>query len=328
MDFYNLVFNNILNLPLICFVGGIIFAFLFPAAKRSEKLNKFLIFYILLCIGLKGGGPLIQHIGSSGMLFFTILAFLVIWGLLQPFLSFYLLKTFTRIDTFTIAAISASFGSVSIMTFVAAISFLDHLQVKYLELIIAALAIMEIPAIISGIVLAKKFDQSNVTHSPNVGSLVFESLFNKPIMSILGGLGAGAVFYTTGLSEVSGYILSPFKPVLCLFLFDMGRIVAIQRGHFKSFTWGLRFFGIYMPLIGGCFGLCLSRILDLDVGTGTLIAVLAASASYIAVPAAMRIALPQAKEAIYLPLSIGIAFPFNVIIGIPIYYQLALKFLK
>jgi hypothetical protein len=253
-----------------------------------------------------------------------ILIGLILWGFLNPLLSFYLLKSFTRVDRVTAAAIAASFGSVSVMTFITATSFLDQLKVDYQGFIIPALAIMEIPAIISGIFLAKTFDKGS---SSSFGKLLRESLINKAIVAMVVGLVTGIVFYANQLTPISDTFLRSFKPLLCLFLFDMGLHVGFQKQHLRSFSWSLNIFAVYMPLIGGSFGLFLSYLLGLDAGTGTLVAVLTASASYIAVPAAMRIALPEAKEAIYLPLSLGIAFPFNVIVGIPLYYYLAVLFL-
>lgn len=328
MNFSSLILKSVFNFPLICFLGGIFFALIKPGFRLPVKLNKCLTIYILFCVGLKGGGPLAEHAISSAFLFFIILTGLVIWGLLSPLLSFYLLRCFTRVDCVTRAAIAASFGSVSVMTFITAISFLDQFKVGYQQLIIAALAIMEIPAIISGIFLAKIFDKNHLNPSSSISKLLGESLFNKAVLSILIGLIFGVFFYFRKLTPISAHLLVPFKPLLCLFLFDMGLNVGLQRQHFRFFSWSLNLFGVYMPLIGGGFGLFLSYILGLDVGTGTLIAVLTASASYIAVPAAMQIALPQAKEGIYLPLSLGIAFPFNVVIGIPLYYSLAIWFLK
>lgn len=323
MEFFSLFFKNIFNSPLVCFFIGFFISLIKIPFKIPQAINKFLTLYILFCIGLKGGGPFIEHAVSSTSLFIILLGSLVMWGLLQPLLSFGLLRTFTRVDPSTAAAISASFGSVSVMTFVTAVSFLEGLQVQYQELMIAILAIMEIPAIISGIFLAKTFDKSQVNPSCNFKKILKESLLNKAILSIGIGFILGTILYMNQLEAVKNDVLLFFKPLLCLFLFNMGLHVGLNRPHFRLFSWSLNLFGIYMPLIGAGFGLFLSYFLGLDVGTSTLVAVLTASASYIAVPAAMRIALPQAKEAIYLPLSVGIAFPFNVIIGIPVYYHLA-----
>jgi len=328
MNFSLSIIKNIFNPPLLCFALGIFAALTRTELKLPAWINKFLIIYILFCVGLKGGGPLIEHSLSAPSLFFTTLTILIIWGLLSPLLSFYLLQSFTTVDHPTAAAIATSFGSVSVMTFITGISFLDQLKVNYQQSMIAVLAIMEIPAIISGIFLAKRLNEIHTSSSSSISKLLHNSLVNKTIGTMIAGIITGAILYSNNASYISDHILIYFKPLLCLFLFDMGLKVGLQRNHFYVFSWPLSFFGLYMPLIGGCFGLFLSYMLNLDIGTGTLIAVLTSSASYIAVPAAMRIALPQAKEAIYLPLSLGITFPFNVIVGIPLYYYLAIQFLK
>ncbi len=328
INFSLLIIKNLFNFPLVCFLMGIFLALIRSGFRLPERFNKFLTIYILFCIGLKGGGPLAEHSLSSAFLFSIILSVLILWGLLNPLLSFYLLKSFTRVDYMTAAAIAASFGSVSVMTFITAVSFLDQIHVNYQEFVIAALAIMEIPAIISGIFIAKKFDKAETKKSSDLRKILLDSLVNKAILALVIGLITGVIFYNINLSILSDNILVSFKPLLCVFLFAMGLNVGLQRHHFRSFSWSLNLFGLYMPLIGGGFGLFLGYILGLDAGTSTLISVLTASASYIAVPAAMRIALPQAKEAIYLPLALGIAFPFNLIVGIPLYYYLAIWLLK
>lgn len=323
MNLATLFLNNLFNLPLLCFLCGILTTFIRPGVSLPKRVNQFLTIYILFSIGLKGGGPISDHFTSSISSFIPILTLLIVCGLSQPVLSFFLLRLFTKVDFLTAAAISASFGSVSVMTFVAAISFLDQLHIHYQELIIAALAVMEIPAIISGVFIAKMCDRKE----SKLSKILRESLVNKAILTIVIGMVVGILMTATGFSKVSDTVFVSFKPLLCLFLFDMGLHVGGHRSHFCDFSWSLNLFGVYMPLIGGFVGLLLSYLMHVDVGTGTLIAVLTASASYIAVPAAMRIVLPQAKESIYLPLSLGIAFPFNVIIGIPLYYHFAIKLL-
>lgn len=302
----------------ICFIAGVLLSLIKSDLRLYRPLTQFLTIWILFCIGLKGGAPLVEHLGASSSQFSTTLTCLIVWGALQPILSFYLLKRFTPVDPMTGAAISASFGSVSVMTFVTALTFLDQQQIPYQEFIIPALAIMEIPAIISGIFLAKRFCRSS-----SLSGIFRHSLLNKAIITIFLGLVVSAVIPTA----ITASLLLPFKPLLALFLFEMGLQVGRQKHYFRSLSWSLNFFALYMPLIGALVGLLLSYLLQLDIGTGTLVAVLSASASYIAVPAAMKIALPQAKEGIYLPLSIGIAFPFNIMFGIPIYYYFAQKLL-
>lgn len=329
MNFYSLVLQNLINLPLICFLVGVFMAFLIPSIKTPAFLKKILTVFILFSIGLKGGAPLIEHSGSDSKVFTVMLLSLVGWAMFHPFLSFYILKKSTKIDKATAAAIAACFGSISVITFITAVSFLDQLKMSYQGFIIAALAIMDIPAILSGLFIAK-----NALSTPSEGpknsffKLIKDSLMNKAILSILAGLVAGGAFVKFNLDVITDSMLSGFKPALSVFLFEMGLSVGLKRADFKSFSWSLSLFGLYMPVIGGIFGIALSHFIGLDTGTGTLLAVLCASASYIAVPAAMKAALPQAKEALYLPLSLAMAFPFNIVIGIPLYYYLACIFLK
>jgi hypothetical protein len=225
MDFSLLIIKNIFNIPLLCFFLGIFFAIIKPNWKIPSALNKILTLYILFCIGLKGGGPLAEHSTSSGFLFSMILGGLALWGLLNPLLSFYLLKSFTRVDHPTAAAIGASFGSVSVMTFVTAISFLDQLKINYQELLIAILALMEIPAIISGVFIAKKFTKN----SSSIMKMLRESLFNKAILSIVAGMILGFTLYCNNLQPISSTIMISFKPLLCVFLLGMGLNVGLQR---------------------------------------------------------------------------------------------------
>ncbi|MBS0650674.1 MAG: sodium-dependent bicarbonate transport family permease [Verrucomicrobia bacterium] len=293
--------------------------------------TSFLTIYILLSIGLKGGAPLVDHLISSPSFFFLFVAGLVLWGFLHPFLSFYLLRMLTKLDPPTAAAVSASFGSISIMTMITAISFLDLLQVNYEKFVIAILAIMEIPAILSGLILANMHrEEVDIQRSMKKSvyvKLIKECLLNKVILALAGGLLIGAVLCALGLNQISQVILWPFQMMLCLFMFQMGMLVCAQRSQLASFSFSLFLFGLLMPLFGGGIGLLFSSLFGFNAGTGALIAVLLASASYIAVPAAMRLAVPLAKEAVYLPLSLGVVFPFNVLIGIPLYYCVAQRVL-
>jgi hypothetical protein len=323
MGFGAVVLRNILNGPLLSFALGIGLSFLRPGIRLPGRLSQIVTFYILFCIGLKGGGPLAEHFQSSALIFFLLLSSLILCGFLQPVIAFFLLKKTTRLDIKTMAAISASFGSVSVITFAIGLSFVERLQLGYQQFLIPALAVMEVPAIISGIFLAKVFDDSSKKKYAHVLHLLRESIFNKSIFLIFAGLMTGILFYVYDRIHISHQMLGPFVPLLCVFLFDMGLLVGSQRKHFHLFNRAIILFGIYMPLIGGALGLFLSYLFGFDVGSSTLMAVLTASASYIAVPAAIRVALPGAKEAIYLPLALGIAFPFNVIVGIPLFYYLA-----
>lgn len=313
------MFNLFFYVTLLCFLAGFLSGFFNSKIKLPNMLNKFLTGAILFLIGIKGGGAIFANLSSVPSLFYFVFGLIIAWGFLQPFLSFYLLKRFTRVDCNTAAAISASFGSVSLMTFVAGVSFLDGLQISYKEVILGVLAIMEIPAIISGLWIAKKFGNSQVSSK----ELIFHAIFNQPIAILVLSILLGGVIEQLEWIPMKNVLLPFFNPLLALFLFDMGGRIGRAKQDFKNISKGLISFGFYMPLIGGFFALLCSYFLKLDVGTATLLIILAASASYIAVPAAMRLALPEAKESIYLPLSLGVTFPFNLIIGIPFYYYLA-----
>ena len=322
LDILNILFSNLIAIPVIFFLIGILFAIFQINWLFRPKIHSFLTYFLLFSIGLKGGGAFMQHMTND---FLLLLGVMLAWGLIQPFISYWILRKFTKTDSATASAIAACFGSVSVMTFIAATAFLEKLHVPYETLVVAVLAMMEVPAILSGLFISKWRKKSVVDNTKN---LWVHTLFNKTIFMLFLGMATGMICYWLQLSSVPAHILIVFKPCLCLFLLNMGLLIGKQRKDLNQFSWSLTLFGFYMPLIGGAFGIVLSYLFGLSVGTGTLIAVLIASASYIAVPAAVRIAIPEAKEAIYLPLALGIAFPFNVLIGIPIYYFSALKLLS
>lgn len=316
------IIPQLFNFPIFCLIGGVISSIFIKNLYGIKQINLTLSLIILFLIGLKGGGPLFQNSTANAAL---ILSSLVLWGLCFPFLSFVLLKRFTKIDSQTAAVIAACFGSVSVMTFAAGINFLESQKIPYQGLAFAAVAIMEMPAILSGLLISKMNLEKN---SISLKKSIFEALFNPTICTIIFGMLCGMSLEIIDQTEISLQLQSTFKPILYLFLLLMGFRIGQQKEHFKQFSWSLSLFGVYMPVLGACLGILLSYWMNLDVGTGTLIAILGASASYIAVPAAMKLALPDAREAIYLPLSLGITFPFNILVGIPLYHEAALQLLK
>lgn len=317
MHLLTILFDNLCALPILCFIAGIICSMLGLKRLYHPKIQSLLIYYLLLAIGLKGGSSFVDHATTH---FFFLLSSMMLWGILQPFVCYWLLRKFTQLDAATSAAIGCCFGSVSLMTFAAGTAFLDNQQVPYETVVIPLMAIMEIPAIFSGVFISKWKNLSSKVSSTN---LWIHTLVNKTILVIFFGLVIGWIFRRLGLDSVTKQALIPFKPCLYVFLLSMGVVIGHHKRDLHQFTWSLAFFGCYMPLIGAAFGLLISYCFGLSPGTGTLIALLSASASYIAVPAAMKIALPEAKETIYLPLSLAIAFPFNILIGIPVYYKIA-----
>ena len=323
MSIFDLVIRNFFTAPLISFFLGGLLSLCKTRIFLPQRMGKFLTFAILFLIGFKGGGPLVEHFDRKAIFILTVL---IGWGFLLPFIAYGFLRISTKLDKLTASALSASFGSISVMTFVAGTSFLESLNVGFEKLVIGMLAIMEIPGIISGLLLAKASGNLS-SDSLSRWQLVREALLNKTVFAIFGGLILGSASSYFQLGGFIDPIILSFKFLLCLFLFDMGQRIAKEVRHAKTLSWPLSLFGFYMPLIGAATGLAVSYLFKLDSGTGTLIALLTASASYIAVPAAMRIALPKARESVYLPLALGITFPFNVLVGIPVYYKIAVELL-
>ena len=224
---------------------------------------------------------------------------------------------------------SAHYGSISVVTFVAGGEFLSLLNQSYAGFMIAVMAIMETPAIIAGLWLARRQGGGEVVQSAahlraGVGSHLMREIFlNGSIVLLMGAFVIGWISGSDGMTAIAPFIETPFKGVLCLFLLDMGLVAAQRWRSATGLTASLFLFGVYMPLISASLALATSIAIGLGVAEATMLMILAASASYIAVPAAMRLALPEANPSIYLTLSLAITFPFNLSIGIPLYFTAA-----
>ena len=312
----NFVTQNLFSPSIMFFILGFISGFIKSGLSIPESISKFLSIYLMIAIGLKGGVTLASCDELSMSIVFAILSG-VIFGFLQPFISNFIIRKITKIDSFTSAAISAQYGSVSIVTFITASNFLEINSIPYSGTIIVALALMEVPAIISGLYIA--FNHNVDSNKKNL-KLRREFLINSPIVLLIGSFLIGLFIGEEGSIKVQGLFVSPFNGMLCLFLLEMGINVSKHIDHLKKISINLLLFAIYMPIIGAFIGLFISICMGLDVGTSTLFVILFASASYIAVPVAMKLALPEAKSAIYLTMSLAITFPFNVIFGIPLYF--------
>lgn len=322
MELLSLISQNLLSPAILFFVLGTLAGFLKSDLEVPDSISRYLSIYLMMAIGFKGGVAIANTHDLNGEVIATVLAGLVI-GFLLPFVAYALLRATTRLDSPTAAAVAAHYGSISMVTFVTATTFLKANEVVYAGYIVAVLALMEAPAILSGLFIAHRAAPETRTHASEEKKLSREIFTNGAILLLFGTFLIGWVTGQPGMEKVEGFLVTPFQGVLCLFLLDMGLLVAKNLHHLRSFTWPLALFGIYMPLIGAAAGLLASHIIGMNVGTGTLFTVLCASASYIAVPAAMRLALPEAKAAIYLPLSLAITFPFNIALGIPMYFTLA-----
>ena len=307
-----LFLQNILSPAILFFILGIIAGFLKSDLKIPEQIARYLSIYLMMAIGFKGGVAIAQTPEFNGQIIAVILAGIAT-GFTQPYIGYFLLKLTTKLDKQTAAAVAAHYGSISMVTFVTAVSFLESNEILYAGYLIAVLALMEAPAILTGLFIAKSDDNNSI--KPAIGK---EILTNGAILLLAGSFLIGWASGGSGMEKMHGFLVEPFQGILAFFLMEMGLVVSRQMSHLKEFNFKLIAFGIYMPLIGATIGLALSFIIGLDVGSATLFTVLIASSSYIAVTAAMQIALPKAKAAIYIPMTLAITFPFKTPIGLPI----------
>lgn len=314
---------NLLTPVVLFFVLGAAAGAVRSDLKIPDALAKGLALYLMLAIGFKGGAAMSSN-GVDGAVAGALAAGLVL-SFALPFAAFWLLQMLARVDRMTAASIAAHYGSISVVTFVTATSFLDTQDIYWERYFVAVMAIMETPAIISGIWLARRgASAADGMRGPMIsGDLVREVLLNGSVVLLLGAFAIGWVTGDRGLVLVSPFVVDLFPGLLCLFLLDMGLIAARQARGLKGVGPGFYAFGLIMPVVGASCGLLAALVLGLGVGGTTVLAVLAGSASYIAVPAAMRIALPKANPATSITLSLAITFPFNVTIGIPIYFAAA-----
>lgn len=314
----DLAANNLVSPIILSFALG-----LFAALARSdltipEAVAKGMSIYLLFAIGFKGGAAVAANGIDSTLL--LALGAGVILSFALPLLAFALLKVMTRLSAVDAAAVAAHYGSISIVTFVAATSVLEGRMIDAEGYMVAVAAAMEAPAILSALWLVARSGAATKMED----GLIREILLNGSIVLLVGSFAIGAITGDEGLAQIAPFIVSPFQGVLCLFLLDMGLIAGRGLRQVKgTIGLGVIGFAIVMPIISSGIGLGFGMAIGLSLGGTVLLMVLSASASYIAVPAAMRVALPQANPSIYLTLSLGVTFPFNLTLGIPLYLSVA-----
>ena len=317
-DILKLAGANLLSPIILSFALGLAAALARSDLSVPEAAAKALSIYLLFAIGFKGGAAVAAH-GVDATLVLSLGAGIVL-SLAIPFVAYALLRAITRLSVLDAAAVAAHYGSISIVTFVAATSVLTAQGIEFEGYMVAVAAAMEAPAIISALWLVTRGAGGQRIDA----ELWREILLNGSIVLLVGSFAIGLVTGQKGLDEIASFIVAPFKGVLCLFLLDMGLVAG--RGLRQSrgvLSAGALGFGILMPLIGASLGLVAGLALGLSPGGTALLMVLSASASYIAVPAAMRVALPAANPAISLTLALGVTFPFNLTLGIPLYIAVA-----
>lgn len=314
----SLAANNLLSPIILSFALGVAASLARSDLTIPEAAAKALSIYLLFAIGFKGGVSVAAH-GIDAKLGLTLLAGIILSAGL-PLIAFALLKIMTGLSRLDAAAVAAHYGSISIVTFVAATSVLQSSGIASEGYMVAVAAAMEAPAILSALWLVSRGGESRRMDS----QLWREILLNGSIVLLVGSFFIGWITGEEGLAEISSFIVAPFKGVLCLFLLDMGLVAGRGlRGGSGVLKPGVLAFGVTMPLIGASLGAVFGVLLGLTPGGVALLMVLSASASYIAVPAAMRVALPEANPSIYLTLSLGVTFPFNLTLGIPLYVAVA-----
>lgn len=319
---------------ILFFILGVIAKLVDSDLKFPDGMSKAISIYLLMAIGLKGGAELAK--ADLGIAVQSIIL-AVILGFLLPIIGYAILRFRDRIDAMNSAAIAAHYGSVSAGTFLTAIAFLEASKIEFESYPIIMMVVMESPAIIIGLVLAamarnklqaKGQDASQSAPKTEWGSLLKEAFTNGSVLVLLGALVIGAIVPPENMESLYPFTKDIFMGVLCLFLLEMGVVAAQRLDAFKK-GGGLYLisFGIIMPIIGGTIGVLAGVfILGFSAGGTLLVAILSASASYIAVPPVMRYGVPEANPSYYLALSLGVTFPFNVIVGIPLFYSMALYF--
>ena len=311
----DILISNLTNPVLLFFVLGIIACLVKSDLAIPDSSSKFISLYLLFAIGFKGGQEL-SHSEFNSEILFSIL-FAIALSSLVPMYAFFLLKK--RIGVPNAGAVAAAYGSVSAVTFITAVSFLELQGVSFGGHMVAVMAIMESPAIIIGVALIMLYDKTK-EKTASFGAIVKHSLTGGSILMLLGSLVIGLIADAKQARGIEPFTTDIFKGFLAIFLLEMGMVTARRIKGFKKHGLYLFFFGIFIPLINGIAVAYLSGFITDNMGNRLLFAILGAGASYIAVPATMKLAEPRADAGIYVPMALGITFPFNITVGMPIYY--------
>ncbi|WP_353169903.1 sodium-dependent bicarbonate transport family permease [Flavobacterium sp.] len=313
----DLLFENLTNPALLFFILGIIAVKVKSDLEIPPNSSKFISLYLLFSIGFKGGQELAHSEFTLEIVWSVLLG--VVIALIIPIYSFFILRR--KFNVFDAGAIAAAYGSVSAVTFVTAASFLEIQHMAFSGHMVAVMALMEAPAIIVGVILIRMFDKKKETNT-SILSLVKHSFTNGSVLLILGSLVIGLLASEEQALGIKPFTNDLFKGFLAIFLLDMGIVSGKKLGDFVKSGWFAVFFALIIPLFNGCIVALCSQIVTDDIGNRFILAVLAASASYIAVPAAMKIAVPKANPGLFLPMALAVTFPLNITIGMPIYLTL------
>lgn len=311
-----LLTTSIASVPVLAFALGVIGALVKADLRLPDAIYQATSIYLLLAIGIKGGVAL--RVAEPGSVAGPV-AMTIVLGLLIPVLAFTALRFLTRLSTVDRGAMAAHYGSTSLVTFTAALVYLDAIGVSYEGFVSTLLAIMEVPGILVGLLLAG----SAARHHGKIAESVREIMTSRSIMLLAGGLVIGFVSGPEGYARVEPFFGAPFAGILALFLLEMGVLAGRRLADVKKAGFGLIVFAVAFPVVAGAIGVIAGTISGLSPGGAMVLGVLTASASYIAAPAAVRLTLPEANPGITLTTSLGITFPFNLVFGIPLYWLMA-----
>ncbi|MBD2138677.1 sodium-dependent bicarbonate transport family permease [Anabaena sp. FACHB-1237] len=326
----SVILSNILNPPVLFFFLGMLAILVQSDLEIPQPLPKLFSLYLLLAIGFKGGYEIAQS-GMNTEIALTLLA-AILMASVVPIYSFFILRI--KLDVYNAAAIAATYGSISAVTFITAQSFLKVLTIPNSGHMVAALALMESPAIIVGIVLVRVFaknqkqpivgeyQQEGETEKFSWNEVFREAFLNGSVFLLVGSVVVGLLTGEKGWEKLHPFTQEIFYGVLSFFLLDMGMVAARRIKDLRATGSFLLGFGILMPIGNAIIGIILTKLIGMSPGNALLFAVLCASASYIAVPAAMRMTVPEANPSLYVSMALAVTFPFNIIIGIPLYFNI------
>jgi len=302
---------------ILFFLLGAIAGLLRSEMRLPAPVYELLSIVLLLAIGLKGGVELAKQ--PFAAVSHQVLA-VVAMGTVMPLMAYPVLRLVGKMKREDAASLAAHYGSVSVGTFAVAVAYLSYQQISFEEHMPLFVVVLEIPAIVVGVLLAK-----GLSRNSQWGRMAHEVLLGKSMVLLVGGLVIGWTVGADGIAPIKPLFFDLFRGVLALFLLEMGLLAASQISVLRQHGAFLLGFGVAMPLVGAVIGMALGHVLGLSLGGTVLMATLAASASYIAVPAAFRLIVPQANPTLSLIASLGVTFPFNILAGIPLYHQMATR---
>lgn len=312
--------NILLDPAILFFVFGMLAGLVRSNLMIPEQISKFLSLYLLMALGIKGGVALSKSGFTPDIL--IVIGVGLFLALIIPAVSYLILKRF--LNGYDSAAVAATYGSVSAVTFVTATQYLGNIGVEFSGVMAAVMALMESPAIIMAVALAAWY---RATSTVSIKEVLHESFTDGAHLLLLGALAIGFITGDAGMAVMKPFTGDLFKGMLAFFLLDMGLKVAERFPDLKDKSPALLGYAVAFPLLHSFLALGLCLLFSVSVGNAILLMTLAASASYIAVPAVVRHAIPEANPSVYFGLSLGITFPFNILVGIPLYTELAQRFI-